>query len=62
MSIEALRNLDQGNRVVERCVDYLSHLLTVLSSRKLREDLSYTGFRLFARIDTPRCTQSSSDS
>ena len=26
MAIEALRNLDQGNRVVERCVDYLSQL------------------------------------
>lgn len=26
MAIEALRHLDQGNRVVERCVDYLSQL------------------------------------
>jgi hypothetical protein len=26
MAIEALQNLDQGNRVVERCVSYLSQL------------------------------------
>lgn len=26
MAIEALKNLDRGNRVVERCVSYLSQL------------------------------------
>lgn len=29
MAIEALQNLDQGNRVVERCVSYLSQLKVV---------------------------------
>lgn len=35
MAIEALNNLDRGNRVVERCVDYLSHLsFAILNLRK----------------------------
>lgn len=29
MAIEALQNLDRGNRVVERCVSYLSQLTVV---------------------------------
>lgn len=35
MAIEALQNLDRGNRVVQRIVDYLSQLaLAVLSLRE----------------------------
>jgi hypothetical protein len=35
MAIEALQNLDRGNRVVQRIVDYLSHLaLVVLNLRE----------------------------
>lgn len=30
MAIEALHNLDHGNRVIERCVQYLSQLSLVL--------------------------------
>lgn len=32
MAIEALRNLDRGNRVVDRCVQYLSQLSLILTS------------------------------
>lgn len=33
MAIEALENLDRGNRVIERCVSYLSQLsITSLGS------------------------------
>ncbi len=35
MAIEALQNLDRGNRVVQRIVDYLSHLAVACSN--LRE-------------------------
>ena len=31
MAIEALRNLDRGNRVVDRCVQYLSQLSLALT-------------------------------
>ncbi|KAK5416620.1 hypothetical protein LTR21_006584 [Exophiala xenobiotica] len=31
MAIEALQNLDRGNRVVQRITDYLSHLAVALS-------------------------------
>ena len=35
MAIEALQNLDRGNRVVERCVSYLSQLtiLPIISGK-----------------------------
>lgn len=40
MAIEALQNLDRGNRVVERCVSYLSQLtiLPIISGKSRSPD------------------------
>jgi hypothetical protein len=56
MAIEALQNLDRGNRVVQRITDYLSHLAVALSG--LRE--SHFGPSLsnnipMTRMDNANC-------
>lgn len=44
MAIEALENLDRGNRVVERCVSYMSQLtlFPISACKSSRHDLCST--------------------
>lgn len=46
-AIEALRRLDSGNRVIERCVEYLSQLSLILNAMGKWDTIHYPLCALF---------------